>query len=110
MQANYSLAAAQPMKLQARDDSHHGGTTIIPIDHAGELQFGRGSANEVVSAHLPRLFSHKNSLSAVYNRTQSYSPLMWGLISLCSATAFIYAVLSNRSHGLLLETASMSIK
>ena len=30
---------------------------------------------------------------AVYDRTQSYSPLMWGLISLCWVTAVIYAVL-----------------
>jgi MFS family permease len=30
---------------------------------------------------------------AVYDRTQSYSPLMWGLIGLCWATALIYAVL-----------------
>ena len=30
---------------------------------------------------------------AVYDRTQSYSPLMWGLMGLCWATALIYAVL-----------------
>jgi hypothetical protein len=30
---------------------------------------------------------------AVYDRTQSYSPLMWGLISLCWMTALLYAVL-----------------
>ena len=30
---------------------------------------------------------------AVYDRTQSYSSLMWGLISLCWVTAIIYAVL-----------------
>jgi MFS family permease len=30
---------------------------------------------------------------AVYDRTQSYGPLMWGLISLCWVTAVIYAVL-----------------
>ena len=34
---------------------------------------------------------------AVYDRTQSYSPLMWGLISLCWATALIYAVLVKPS-------------
>jgi hypothetical protein len=40
---------------------------------------------------------------AVYDRTQSYSPLMWGLISLCWVTALIYAVLvkpSSRSSSL----------
>jgi MFS family permease len=30
---------------------------------------------------------------AVYDRNQTYSPLMWGLIGLCWATALIYAVL-----------------
>jgi sugar phosphate permease len=34
---------------------------------------------------------------AVYDRTQSYSPLMWGLISLCWLTALIYAVLVKPS-------------
>jgi sugar phosphate permease len=34
---------------------------------------------------------------AVYDRIQSYSPLMWGLISLCWVTAFIYAVLVKPS-------------
>ena len=40
---------------------------------------------------------------AVYDRTQSYGPLMWGLISLCWATALLYAVLikpSSRSSSL----------
>jgi hypothetical protein len=40
---------------------------------------------------------------AVYDRTQSYSPLMWGLIGLCWVTAFVYAVLvkaSSRSSSL----------
>jgi MFS transporter, OFA family, oxalate/formate antiporter len=39
----------------------------------------------------------------VYDRTQSYSPLMWGLISLCWVTALLYAVLvkpSSRSSSL----------
>jgi sugar phosphate permease len=34
---------------------------------------------------------------AVYDRTQSYSSLMWGLISLCWVTALIYAVLVKPS-------------
>jgi MFS family permease len=34
---------------------------------------------------------------AVYDRTQSYGPLMWGLISLCWATALIYTVLVKPS-------------
>jgi sugar phosphate permease len=33
----------------------------------------------------------------VYDRTQSYSPLMWGLITLCWLTALIYAVLFKPS-------------
>jgi sugar phosphate permease len=32
---------------------------------------------------------------AVYDRTQSYRPLMWGLISLCWLTALSYAVLAR---------------
>jgi cyanate permease len=39
---------------------------------------------------------------AVYDRTQSYRPLMWGLINLCLVTARLYVVLSNRAPVLLL--------
>jgi hypothetical protein len=60
-----------------RDDSQHGGGTIVPSIIAGELQFGRGSGNEALGAHLPRLFSYKDYLSAVYDWMQSDSPLMW---------------------------------
>ncbi|MDH3445110.1 MAG: MFS transporter, partial [Deltaproteobacteria bacterium] len=31
---------------------------------------------------------------AVYDRTQSYDPLLWGLIGLCALTALCYAVLT----------------
>ena len=34
---------------------------------------------------------------AVYDRTQSYSSLMWGLIGLCWLTALIYTVLVKPS-------------
>lgn len=36
---------------------------------------------------------------AVYDRTQSYSPLMWGLIVLCWLTALLYMVLVRPSAG-----------